>query len=133
MSSPAEPQLPRLAAGADIAGLARTYTGALRRYFERRLRLVTHMAAAHQHLDECQTEPAVLSPERVVLGREGVVRMVTALQELPERTRQVFMLREFEEMRPPVIAARLGVSLSTVEKEMAKAMAHLLVRVKDYL
>ena len=54
--------------------------------------------------------------------------MVEALQELPERARTIFVLNRFEELSAAEIARRLGVSVSTVEKDMMRAIAHLKAR-----
>lgn len=69
------------------------------------------------------------SPERILLGREALALMVEALQELPERVRSVFVLNRFEELPAVEIARRLGVSLSTVEKDMMRAVAFIRTRV----
>lgn len=68
------------------------------------------------------------SPERILLGREAYARMVEALQELPERARTIFVLNRFEELSAVEIARRLGVSVSTVEKDMMRVIAHLKAR-----
>ena len=69
-----------------------------------------------------------IDPERALLGREACREAVAALNELPARTRTVFVLNRFEDMTAREIARRLGVSASTVEKEMARAIAHLRAR-----
>ncbi len=69
--------------------------------------------------------PDELSPERVLLSREAYATFVRALQELPERTRTVFVLNRFEAMTGREIAHRLRCSVSTVEKDMIRAIAHL--------
>jgi RNA polymerase sigma-70 factor (ECF subfamily) len=66
-----------------------------------------------------------LTPERILLGREACDRVVMALRELPARVRAVFVLSRFEEMKAHEIAARLGVSISTVEHDMQRAVRHL--------
>lgn len=66
-----------------------------------------------------------LSPERIALGREACALATQALQELPERARTIFVLNRFEDMTGREIAIRLGVSVSTVEKDMIKAVAFL--------
>lgn len=71
-----------------------------------------------------------LSPERILLGRETYRRMVEALQELPERVRTVFVLNRFEDMAGAQIARHLGVGVSTVEKDMMRAVAHLRARLR---
>jgi RNA polymerase sigma factor (sigma-70 family) len=70
------------------------------------------------------------TPERILLGKDAYNLMVAALLELPERTRTVFILSRFEEVKGPEIARRLGVSISAVEKHMMRALAHLRARVR---
>jgi RNA polymerase sigma-70 factor (ECF subfamily) len=66
-----------------------------------------------------------LSPERVLLGQEAVARLAAAARELPERTRDVFMLRCFEGLKHAEIARLYGVSVRSVEKHFARALAHI--------
>lgn len=68
------------------------------------------------------------SSERVVAGREEMAAVIQALNELPERTREVFVLQRLEQMTYPQIAEGLGMALSTVEKHMIRALAHLTAR-----
>lgn len=63
---------------------------------------------------------------RALLARERLRAVSASLMALPERTRAVFVLRRLEGLRYGEIAARLKVSLSTVEKEMARAVDHLM-------
>jgi RNA polymerase sigma factor (sigma-70 family) len=65
------------------------------------------------------------SPERVLIGRQTVGRVAKALYELPERSRMAFVLHRFEGMHHPEIARRLGVSVSSVEKYIMQALAHI--------
>ena len=58
-------------------------------------------------------------------GREELRALFTALLELPERNRNIFVLFRFEKMQKPEIARRLGVSLSAVEKNLVRATDHL--------
>lgn len=64
---------------------------------------------------------------RALLARERLRAVSASLMALPERTRAVFVLRRLEGLRYGEIAARLKVSLSTVEKEMARAVDHLML------
>ena len=80
------------------------------------------------HSEEIDAAVEEFSPERILLGREAYARMVEALQELPERARTIFVLNRFEELSAAEIARRLGVSVSTVEKDMMRAIAHLKAR-----
>lgn len=70
-------------------------------------------------------ERSEICPERVLIGREAMALVVKALRELPERTRDVFMLRCFEGLKHTEIAQLMGVSVRAVEKHAARALAHL--------
>lgn len=70
------------------------------------------------------------SPERILLGKEAYRQVLAALQELPERTRTVFILSRFEDLTGAEIARRLGVSASAVEKHMMRALQHLRQRTR---
>ncbi len=64
-------------------------------------------------------------PERVLVGRETIEDVLGALAELGERTRDVFILARLENLQHREIAELFGVSVSSVEKMVMKAMAHL--------
>jgi RNA polymerase sigma factor (sigma-70 family) len=81
--------------------------------------------------DRDATVDSVFSPERVLLGREAMVLVVSALRELPERTRDVFMLRCFEGLKHAEIARLYGISVRAVEKHSAKALAHVSQALKE--
>lgn len=73
------------------------------------------------------------SPERVLQSKEALKAMVSALYELPVPVRAVFSQYHFDGVAQTQIARRMSLSLSTVEKHMAKANAHLLYRLRDLL
>lgn len=64
-------------------------------------------------------------PERVLLAREQLAAALKALDELGERTKNMFILFRLEHMKHRDIAALYGVSESTVEKQVMKATLHL--------
>jgi RNA polymerase sigma factor (sigma-70 family) len=70
------------------------------------------------------------SPERILLGREALQILVVALYELPETVRIVFSQYHFDGIAQVEIARRLGISLSSIEKHMARANSHLLYRLR---
>jgi RNA polymerase sigma factor (sigma-70 family) len=78
--------------------------------------------SAHLTLEDNHHPVEVCSPERVLQGREDLARLVAAIGELPERTRQAFVLHRFEEMSYAAIARHLGISVSAVEKHIMKAI-----------
>ena len=61
-------------------------------------------------------------PERIVALEQGVAIVKRTLLELKPRCRQVFLLRTTAELSYEEIAARLGVSKRTVEREMQHAL-----------
>lgn len=66
--------------------------------------------------------------ERVLLGKERVAELLQTLDELGNRTRDIYLLFRLEGMRQKEIAALFGISASTVEKEVMKATLHLALR-----
>jgi len=68
------------------------------------------------------------SPERVLLGKEALADALRALDELGERTRDIFVLFRLENMKQAQIASLFGISQSTVEKHVMRATAHLALR-----
>lgn len=66
-----------------------------------------------------------LSPERVLQSGQAVALLAAALRRLPERTRDIFMLRCYEGLKHVEIARLYGISVRAVEKHMAKALAHV--------
>lgn len=85
----------------------------------------THLAGVHDEYRDDLYPLEDRSPEHVVQGQQTVEAVISALNELPDRTRQVFVLCRVEGMRQQAVASRLGVSISSVEKHMIKAVAHL--------
>lgn len=81
--------------------------------------------SAHVPLDELSDPGSEISPERVLIGKEALSRLGAALRQLPERTRDVFVLRALEGRKYAEIAQLLGISDRAVEKQMAKALAAL--------
>lgn len=58
----------------------------------------------------------------IASGRERLRMALDALSALPPKCRQVMELRRLHDVPPREIARRLGLSLSTVEKRLARAM-----------
>lgn len=64
------------------------------------------------------------TPERHALAQEKIDVIEAALAELAPLTRQIFYLYRLEELSQQQIADRLGISRSTVERRLSKAVAH---------
>jgi RNA polymerase sigma factor (sigma-70 family) len=85
----------------------------------------------HESFDEFSLAGSDLTPERVYEGSEALRRLEAAVNELPARTRDVFVLRVLEGLKMADIARLLGVSQRAVEKHLARALAHAAVRLRD--
>lgn len=64
------------------------------------------------------------SPETRLLMTEALARIDALLDGLKPRARSALLLSRLEGLPYPAIAEHLGVSLSTVEKDMAVALRH---------
>lgn len=65
------------------------------------------------------------TPERILLGRDTVRQVVCLLDELPSKTKKIFLLYHAEVMPQLQIARMMQMPISTVEKHMWRASAHL--------
>lgn len=72
-----------------------------------------------------------LSPERVVIGERTLQEVLSALDELGERTRAMFYLYRFENLKVREIAELYGISVSGVEKQISRALLHLTRRMQS--
>ncbi|MEM9897760.1 MAG: RNA polymerase sigma factor [Pseudomonadota bacterium] len=64
-------------------------------------------------------------PERQMLAKERLSVSLNAIESLPEKVRRAFMLNRFEEKSYREIAEIMGVSQSSVEKYIARALKSL--------
>ncbi len=83
----------------------------------------TQVAAVEAEALETQT----FDPERIEAARRSLAALVARLMELPERTRRIFILYRIENVARRNIAQAYGLSISTVEKEVARATAYLML------
>ena len=110
--------------GQPEAYLMRTATNVWRDYLRKK---ETRAEDGHEEFTEGH-KWAEHGPPDEVEGIESVDAVLRALAELPERTRQVFVLCRVEGIRQKSVARRLGVSVSAVEKHMIRAISHLASR-----
>lgn len=85
-------------------------------------------------LEQAYLEALAARPEATELSTEERVVLLETLQSidamlnaLPERTRQIFLMAQFEGLTYPAIGARLGVSVTTVKKHLVRALTQCLV------
>ncbi len=94
----------------------------------RRSRVRADYAAAELSASEAEgfATPAT-DPERIEVARRSLTALVDRLRELPERTRDIFILYRIENVSRRDIAQAYHLSLSSVEKEIARATAYLML------
>lgn len=85
----------------------------------------------HEHARQAShdTDVSSASPEQMADSRARLEGLLQTLRELPPRTRRVFLMQRIDGWTYPQIGQALGVSTSTVEKEMMLAMH----RCRDFL
>ncbi len=102
-------------------------------------RVVRHLAGKHHRraVRRQRREAAarggaeVASPVELAAQREAIDRLHAALMAVPEPARGALLLRYFEDLSPPQIAARLGVPLPTVKSRLARGLELLRQRLGE--
>lgn len=70
-------------------------------------------------IDQADQSPSI---ETVVWSKQQIARLSQAIEELPPKCRQVFLLIKFHHFSHAEVAAKLDISQSTVVKHMIKAV-----------
>jgi RNA polymerase sigma-70 factor (ECF subfamily) len=60
-------------------------------------------------------------------------QIASAIEELPEKCREIFKLSRHQNMKYQQIADELEISVKTVETQMSKALQHMRLRLAEYL
>jgi len=101
------------------------FRSAVNRWRDRHRRLQTHgVTVAWNENNACEAG-AENPPECVLIAQEELNQVARALRELNSRTRTVLMLVRLEQMKIATVADALGISVSAVNKHLAKAAARL--------
>jgi RNA polymerase sigma-70 factor (ECF subfamily) len=70
------------------------------------------------------------TPESLALYREDFQRMKTAIQQLPQKQRDVFVLKEYAELSYQEIAVTLGIRTGTVMSRLNRARQGLMAQIR---
>ncbi|MCB8877672.1 RNA polymerase sigma factor [Acidisoma silvae] len=82
----------------------------------------------HEALAEIPGQTA--NPEEAFAARQRVDQLRRVIAELPRRTQEVFALNRLEDLTYPEVARRLGISESSVQKHLSRALQHLMHRLE---
>ncbi|NQY88161.1 MAG: sigma-70 family RNA polymerase sigma factor [Colwellia sp.] len=72
-----------------------------------------------------------ITPERVIGDTQKLHMLNNALAELPPLTQQIFTLTRINGMKQKDVAEKLGIHITTVEKNLSKAVRHCYASVID--
>jgi RNA polymerase sigma-70 factor, ECF subfamily len=86
----------------------------------------------HIHLEE-MNEDEPMEENLVIEAQELEREIEMGIESLPEKCREVFQLNRQEGLKYAEIAAKLGISIKTVEAQMSKALAILREQLKEFL
>lgn len=85
-------------------------------------------------LEAEQLNDTAISPDTdILVEKELHATIQQALDELPEKCREIFLLNRYENLRYNEIAVKLGISVKTVEAQISKALQHLRLRLAGFL
>ncbi|WP_240700570.1 sigma-70 family RNA polymerase sigma factor [Sphingobium sp. MP9-4] len=93
--------------------------------FERSRRRSRRMAAAHVAIGEEADIAVPPAQEEALAQADLMARYEAAVQGLPDRTREAFLLHRLDELTYREIAERLGISIPTVQYHVGRALAHI--------
>lgn len=72
-----------------------------------------------------------ITPERVLLGRERLNQLIEFLNGMPEQRRRVVVLSRVEKLSAQEIAARFGIMVNTVRKQLERAITDCLEHLEE--
>lgn len=85
----------------------------------------------HMPIDDLDIVSEQPSVERILCGEQKFEMVCDAIEHLPPKCRQVFVLSRIAGMTYPQIAAHCGISIKTVEKHISHALSICLQKVGD--
>jgi RNA polymerase sigma factor (sigma-70 family) len=83
---------------------------------------LTRRSADHLALDDVELASEAPSTERAIAGEQDLKMLFAAIDGLPPRCRQVFLLSRVEGKTYPEIARHCGISVKMVEKHVSHAL-----------
>lgn len=95
-----------------------------------------HKVEAHWHetvRGGGEVPPAPPTPEEIALGEDLRREVDAAIESLPTRRRQVFILSRFHGLSHQEISVTMGIAPQTVSNQMKMALDHLRDRLHRYL
>ena len=79
----------------------------------------------YEQVEEIELPSEAPGAVRVLEGKQRLERLKVILEELPERTREILLLSRLEGLSNTQLAARFGLSVSAIEKNLMRALVHI--------
>ena len=106
----------------DVANVRRyLFTIAHRTLIARHRRDAANSRAVEGADDDVTMPLDAFDPERLLIGRQELERMIVALQKLPPRAKEAFIFHRFDELSYGAIARRMDISVIAVRKLITRA------------
>ena len=83
-------------------------------------------------LENLSHETIYAQPDKLVES-DIHLQISRAIEELPEKCREIFKLSRHQNLKYQQIADKLEISVKTVETQMSKALQHMRIRLAEYL
>jgi RNA polymerase sigma-70 factor (ECF subfamily) len=99
---------------------------------DRARRDLAQRRAADDDVTEFSTQSSDFAPDRVLESKQAAEYLAAALRDLPERTRDIFVLRMIEGMKMADVARAFSISTRAAEKHQARALAHVARALEDW-
>lgn len=68
-----------------------------------------------------------------MVANELKAKIDEAIEDLPAKCREIFLLNRYENLKYQEIADKLQISVKTVETQMSKALQHMRIRLAEYI
>lgn len=120
-------------AGAEIENVERYLFRTAASVLATRRREATWNWGAQDPIDDIEDAADELSPERILIGKQAIITLANALDDLPPRSAQAFFLCRFEHLSQEAAARRMGISVKAVEELMRRAFKLLGEQVRPRL
>jgi RNA polymerase sigma-70 factor (ECF subfamily) len=97
------------------------------------LNFKSHLDVRQAHADHVKSTPLHLTDYDELAGQELQAMYDTALEAMPHKRRQIFEMSRNEGLKYAEIAAKLEISVKTVEAHLSKALEDFREKLSDFL
>lgn len=100
-------------------------------YIDHVRRRKSHFADVHDNVEDYDFEYEGPGQLRVLEGKQALQRLSRIMEELPQKTREILLLSRLEGLSNTQLATRFELSVSAIEKQLARGLLHVRKRFAD--